>query len=59
MNGDLDITKGDDEFESDSLEEMSGDDDDNKHEQRPKKKKKKKMSKYRRHTSYQIQELES
>lgn len=57
MNGDFDISKGDDEFESDSFEAMSGDDDD-KHEQRPKKKKKK-MSKYRRHTSYQIQELES
>ncbi|CAN7139592.1 unnamed protein product [Brassica rapa subsp. narinosa] len=56
MNGDFDISKGDDEFESDSFEAMSGDDDD-KHEQRPKKKKK--MSKYRRHTSYQIQELES
>ncbi|KAG2299092.1 hypothetical protein Bca52824_035564 [Brassica carinata] len=59
MNGDFDISKGDDEFESDSFEPMSGDDDDDdKHEQRPQKKKKK-MSKYRRHTSYQIQELES
>ncbi|CAH8391634.1 unnamed protein product [Eruca vesicaria subsp. sativa] len=59
MNGDLDISKGDHEFESDSFEAMSGDDDNNNHDERPKKKKKKNMSKYRRHTSYQIQELES
>ncbi|ESQ43310.1 hypothetical protein EUTSA_v10015677mg [Eutrema salsugineum] len=67
MNGDdVDLSRGelnqsfparfkdDDEFESDSFDAMSGDDD--KHEQRPKKKKK---TKYHRHTSYQIQELES
>ncbi|CAH2070267.1 unnamed protein product [Thlaspi arvense] len=65
MNGDLDldVSRGDlnpgrfreDEFESDSFDAMSGDDD--KQEQRPKKKKKK--TKYHRHTSHQIQELES
>lgn len=74
MSGDLDLdmSRGDlnpsflgklrdDEFENrswsdDSFDPMSGDD--NKQEQPPKKKKKKK-SKYHRHTSYQIQELES
>ncbi|VYS70085.1 unnamed protein product [Arabidopsis thaliana] len=74
MNGDLevDMSRGDfnpsfflgklkdDEFESrslsdDSFDAMSGDED--KQEQRPKKKKRK--TKYHRHTSYQIQELES
>lgn len=71
MNGDLDMSRGDlnpsfqgklreDEFETrswsdDSFGAMSGDD--NKQEQPPKKKNKK--SKYHRHTSYQIQELES
>lgn len=74
MNGDLDVdmSRGDfnasyflgklkdDEFESrslsdDSFDVMSGDED--KQEQRPKKKKRK--TKYHRHTSYQIQELES
>ncbi|XP_019087173.1 PREDICTED: homeobox-leucine zipper protein HDG7-like [Camelina sativa] len=53
----------DDEFESrslsdnDSFDAMSGDE--NKQEQRPTKKKKKKRTRYHRHTSYQIQELES
>lgn len=75
MNGDLDLEMSkedlnpsflgrfrDDEFESrslsddDSFDAMSGDE--NKQEKRPKKKKKK-MTKYHRHTSYQIQELES
>ncbi|XP_019095387.1 PREDICTED: homeobox-leucine zipper protein HDG7 isoform X2 [Camelina sativa] len=52
----------DDEFESrslsddDSFDAMSGDE--NKQEQRPKRKKKKR-TRYHRHTSYQIQELES
>ncbi|KAG7533904.1 START domain [Arabidopsis thaliana x Arabidopsis arenosa] len=74
MNGDLDVdmSRGDfnpsyflgklkdDEFESrslsdDSFDALSGDED--KQEQRPKKKKRK--TKYHRHTSYQIQELES
>lgn len=73
MNHDLDIdmSRGDlnqgflgrfrdhDEFESrslsdDSFDAISGDE--NKQDQRPKKKKK---TKYHRHTSYQIQELES
>ncbi|KAL1198323.1 Homeobox-leucine zipper protein HDG7 [Cardamine amara subsp. amara] len=75
MNGDFDVDMSredlnpcflgkfkDDEFESRSLSDdnsfdaMSGDE--NKQEQCPKKKKKK-MTKYHRHTSYQIQELES
>lgn len=74
MNGDLDLdmSRGDlnpsflgrfreDEFESrswtdHSFDAMSGDDENNQ-EQPPKKKKKRR--KYHRHTSYQIQELES
>ncbi|CAA7059633.1 unnamed protein product [Microthlaspi erraticum] len=67
MNGDLvlEMSRGDlrdDEFESrswtdHSFDAMSGDE--NNQEQPPKKRKKKKMRKYHRHTSYQIQELES